>query len=246
MLRQVIEDKNFWNWVDTNIRFPNSMVDRIVPAPDPGNRLLIRTEMFNQWVIENDPISKYFKNTGVQFVSDVKPYELAKIRLFNGIHSFLAYYGELNGIEFVADVIKNPKINQYVQEMQENEIAKTIAADFDLFEYASSIRNRISNKTLRHKASQIAMDGSQKLPQRVIATLNELADKSIPAPHLVNVLSTWIKYLATFNSISDPLAEILKPLAIAEKYEEIFTAIAHPLNSIYLRELTNRPLTFST
>ena len=236
LMREVITDKQFWNWVETNIRFPNCMVDRIVPAPAKENRLLIKTEIFNQWVIENDPISKYLDGTGVQFVKAAKPYELAKIRLFNGIHSFLAYYGELHGIEYVADAIRTPEINKFAQEMQE-EVGKTLGNEIDLPEYSAQIRKRISNLTLRHKSSQIAMDGSQKLPQRIISTLNELAEKNIPAPRLVEALATWIKYLAISNSINDPLAEKLKTYAVAKDIRGISSLLATPLVGIYDQEL---------
>ena len=136
LIKKVVEDQELWGWIDSNIRFPNCMVDRIVPAPSKDNRLLVRTELFNQWIIEKDPISKYLESAGVQFVDSVKPYELAKIRLFNGIHSYLAYYGELNQIDFIADIITIPHIHQFVKELQENEICKTLNLDIDLTKYS--------------------------------------------------------------------------------------------------------------
>jgi fructuronate reductase len=245
LMKEIIKDQNLWNWVEANIRFPNSMVDRIVPAPANENRLLIKTEIFNQWVIENDPISKYLEGAGVQFVEDVKPYELAKIRLFNGIHSYLAYFGEIHGIEFISDVIKIPSLNKYVEDMQKNEIAKTLKTNFDLNQYSEQIRNRMANQTLRHRSRQIAMDGSQKMPQRMIGTLNDLANLELPAPNLINALSTWIKYLRESKEINDPIADKLKTLTLAENYQELFTLLSNPLNPIYFKEITNIPLTFS-
>ncbi|MEN9680023.1 MAG: hypothetical protein RLZ57_1152 [Actinomycetota bacterium] len=237
LMKQVIKDPELWKWVDEKIRFPNCMVDRIVPAPDKNNRLLIKTEIFNQWIIESDPISKYLEPAGVQFVSDVKPYELAKIRLFNGVHSFDAYYGELNGIEFVADVITIPKINEFVKAMQEDEIAETIQINIDLKQYASEIRQRMANQSLHHKSSQIAMDGSQKLPQRMIGTLNDLATLNLPAPHLVEALATWIKYLQVSETVNDPLGDKLKPLAKAKDLRGLFALLSIPLNEIYFAQL---------
>ena len=237
LMREVIKDEEFWNWIEENVRFPNCMVDRIVPAPAKENRLLIKTEIFNQWVLENDPISKYLEPVGVQFVEDVRPYELAKIRLFNGVHSFDAYYGELHDIEYVADVIKIPEINGFVKAMQEDEIIKTLDLDIDLIKYASEIRARMANQTLRHRCRQIAMDGSQKLPQRIINTLNDLAAKNIPAPKLVKALATWIKYLAESNEINDPLGKELKPLAQAKNIRGISELLATPINKVYDEQL---------
>ena len=245
LLKEAVTDNALWSWIDSNVRFPNCMVDRIVPAPDKTNRLLIKTEIFNQWVIEHDPISQYFQGVGVQFVDDVKPYELAKIRLFNGVHSFLAYYGELAGIEYVADVISIPSIYSYVKEMQENEVIKTLNLEIDLIAYAREIRGRMANQTLHHRCRQIAMDGSQKLPQRIIATLNDLADLKLSATHLVNALNTWLKYLATSDAINDPMGDKFKTLAIAGQYSEIFSALPNPLNAIYFKDLSKHPLTFS-
>ena len=237
LMKEVIEDQELWGWIDSNIRFPNCMVDRIVPAPSKDNRLLVRTELFNQWIIEKDPISKYLESAGVQFVDSVKPYELAKIRLFNGIHSYLAYYGELNRIDFIADIITIPKIRNFVKELQENEICKTLNLDIDLFKYSQEIRERMSNPTLHHKASQIAMDGSQKMPQRMIGVLNDLAEMGIPAPRMVEAFATWIKYLAISNSINDPLGEKLKPLAIAKDLRAISALLSSPFNEIYDSQL---------
>jgi len=237
LMKEVIEDQELWGWIDSNIRFPNCMVDRIVPAPSKDNRLLVRTELFNQWIIEKDPISKYLESAGVQFVDSVKPYELAKIRLFNGIHSYLAYYGELNRIDFIADIITIPKIRNFVKELQENEICKTLNLDIDLFKYSQEIRERMSNPTLHHKASQIAMDGSQKMPQRMIGVLNDLAKNGTPAPKMVEAFATWIKYLAVSNSINDPLSEKLKPLALAKDLRSISALLSTPFNAIYDSQL---------
>ena len=237
LMREVIEDKDLWNWVEANIRFPNSMVDRIVPAPAKENRLLIKTEKFNQWIIENDPISKYLSSAGVQFVPKVKPYELAKIRLFNGVHSYLAYYGEIHGIEYVADVIKLPEMENFVKEMQEDEISKTLDLNIDLKKYASEIRNRIANQTLFHRCRQIAMDGSQKMPQRLIGSLNDLAKLNIPAPKLVTAFATWINYLATSDSVNDPLAADLIDFAKRKDLRGISALLATPLDGKYDEEI---------
>ena len=237
LLKEAVTDNALWSWIDSNVRFPNCMVDRIVPAPSKDNRLLVRTEIFNQWIIEKDPISKYLESAGVQFVDSVKPYELAKIRLFNGIHSYLAYYGELNQIDFIADIITIPHIHQFVKELQENEICKTLDLDIDLTKYSQEIRERMSNPTLHHKASQIAMDGSQKMPQRMIGVLNDLAKNGTPAPKMVEAFATWIKYLAVSNSINDPLSEKLKPLALAKDLRSISTLLSTPFNSIYDSQL---------
>jgi len=199
-------------WINENIRFPNSMIDRIVPAMTSN---AITTEPFNQWVIENDLISELFAGSGVEFVPDVKPYELAKIRLFNGVHSTLAYIGEVEGIEFVANAITNPVIAPFIKALQESEMVPSIidTGGIDLLSYAATIRKRISNPTLRHRAHQIAMDGSQKMQQRIFDAMNDLEKLARPAPLHVAAVAIWVHFLATNNEIDDPLAHKLTPLA---------------------------------
>ncbi|MEI7930528.1 MAG: mannitol dehydrogenase family protein [Actinomycetes bacterium] len=199
-------------WINKNIRFPNSMIDRIVPAMTSS---AITTEPFNQWVIENDPISELFQGTGVEFVPEVKPHELAKIRLFNGVHSTLAYIGEVEGIEFVANAITHPVIAPFIKALQETEMVPSITdtGGIDLISYATTIRKRISNPTLRHRAHQIAMDGSQKMQQRIFDGANDLAKLGRPAPLHIAAVAIWVHFLATNSEIDDPLADKLTPLA---------------------------------
>ena len=227
-------DPPFLAWIANHIRFPNSMVDRIVPAITGDS---ITTEPFSQWVIENDPISKYLAGTGTEFVSDVRPYELAKIRLFNGVHSTLAYLGELIGTEYVANAVVDPIIGPYIKAMQEQEIAPSISdpAGIDLISYAATIRKRISNPTLKHRAEQIAMDGSQKLQQRIINSMNDLATKSLPAPRLGVALAIWVHYLATNPRVSDPFATQLIPIAqLADPLLAVTGIFDHPTFSTKL------------
>jgi fructuronate reductase len=205
-------NKELLAWVNSSIRFPNSMIDRIVPAMTSD---AITTEPFSQWVIQNDPIEALFTGTGVEFVPDVKPHELAKIRLFNGVHSTLAYIGEVEGIEFVSDAIVHPVIAPFVKALQENEMAPSIvdSAGIDLISYAQTIRERISNPTLHHRAHQIAMDGSQKMQQRIFDAANDLVKLGKPATLHSTAIAIWIHFLATNKEIDDPLAHKLSPLA---------------------------------
>jgi fructuronate reductase len=208
----VTGDEKFLEWVNSNIRFPNSMIDRIVPAMTSA---AITTEPFNQWVIQDDPIKELFIGSGVEFVPDVKPFELAKIRLFNGVHSTLAYIGEVEGIEFVSDAIVHPVIAPFIKALQENEMVPSIlkSGGINLVSYGETNRMRISNPTLRHRAHQIAMDGSQKMQQRIFDAANDLAEQGKSASLHLAVVAIWIHFLAINTEIDDPLAHKLKPLA---------------------------------
>lgn len=215
------------NWIERENYFPNSMVDRIVPAitaeridgfeAEFGYRdeSLLTTEPFTQWAIENCPLSQTLAGTGVEFVDDVAGYEMTKIRIFNGAHSTIAYLGELAGLEFIADGIANPAINSFIAHLQEDELAKSFTSPpgMDPIEYAKRIRKRISNLNLRHRCQQIAMDGSLKLTQRLFPTINDLLAKQLPTQYIATAIAVWLRYLEINDRISDPLAAELVPLA---------------------------------
>lgn len=220
-------DPAFIRWMKDECRFPNSMVDRIVPAISEkaiteferifGYRdlSLISTELFSQWVISDDPISRDLSGVGVESVADIDAYEKMKIRLFNGAHSALAYIGQLSGIEYLAQAIVEPRIAAFVAEMQEKELAKSfqVPQGVDLVSYAAQARSRISNRSLFHRTAQVAMDGSQKLPQRLFSSANDLYAQGISPARISFIIAAWIHYLSTKRDISDPLAQELQTFA---------------------------------
>jgi len=219
---------DFLAWLGNKCRFPNSMVDRIVPAIteksiaeyadlyEYTDRSLISTEPFIQWVIEDDLLAPDLSSVGVEFVRDVKQYEKMKIRLFNGAHSALAYFGQISGFEFVADAIADPRIERFIRDLQELELAKSFDAPqgIDLHEYSQNARNRIANIALRHRSAQVAMDGSQKLPQRLFASAHDLHQSGLPSQRISFVIAAWIHFLAISTEVDDPLADELQKWAI--------------------------------
>ena len=226
-----------YSWVKQEIRAPNSMIDRIVPAMTTS---AVRTEYFNQWVIESDPIAELFIDSGVQFVPDVKPYEQAKIRLFNGVHSTLAYIGEVEGIEFIADVISQPIILKYIKAMQEQEMVPSIldTGGIDLKSYAATILERISNPTLHHRTHQIAMDGSQKMQQRIFDAMNDLDATNKSAFAMCTSVAIWLHFLAISSNIDDPLGYKLTPLC---RIQDPMTVVREALSlPEFSRKLSDR------
>ena len=216
----------FLNWLQSEIRFPNSMVDRAVPAITQDSidefyqsygyqdRSLITAEPYLEWVIENDPISEYLAPVGARFVSKVAPYEAMKIRVFNGAHSALAYICQLAGIEYVAEGVVDPIIGDFIKNFQEKEAGRSFVApaDLDPMEYAKIIRKRVSNYALLHKSIQIAMDGSQKLPQRIFASANDLLKLGLSTDHITLIIAAWLRFLEINEKVNDPLAASLQNL----------------------------------
>jgi fructuronate reductase len=219
---ELIGDSGFTDWLNKEVRFLNTMVDRIVPAAkEPG---VLVTEPFIQWVIQKDPIEKYLGGVGIQFVDDVAGYELMKLRLFNAVHSALAYTGELAGIEYVAQVIKDPKHEQFVKSIQEQAATSfVVPAGESAADYSAGIRKRIANPSLSHRSQQIAMDGSQKLPHRLFTTINQLIEKDLPFNYLSQVLAIWVNYLSKSDRVNDPLKDKLIPLAKAGDVTGLFS-----------------------
>ena len=248
LVLEVLKERNqleVADWVEREVRAPNSMIDRIVPAIT-NEKSEITTEPFTQWVVETDRLQDILAPVGVQFVPDVRPFEIAKIRLFNGVHSALAYIGELEGIEYVHEVIEHPIYGSFVKKLQESEAIKSITntGGIDLFAYSKTIRERIANPTLNHRCQQIAMDGSQKLQQRLIDDANSLAELNIPAPRLSMAIAIWLHYLAVSDHINDPMGAKFKELAQAVNPDEVVRTILtdevfpRPLNEKYFAQIS--------
>lgn len=215
-------------WIKAECRFPSTMVDRIVPAttPDLIARLERETgavdpaavfhEPFRQWVIEDDFVDGVrpdLGGVGAQMVQDVAPFEHMKLRMLNGTHSALAYLGLLKGHETVAQAIADPQLEGIMDALWAQEIAPSIAAPsgVDLEAYAKALKGRYQNPEIHHRLAQIAMDGSQKLPQRILEPLFENRALGQPYGQLLHVLAGWLRFLqrTPAGMLNDPLADEL-------------------------------------
>ena len=163
------------------------MVDRIVPAtkPEDIDRLTALTgvtdlspvmhEPFRQWVVEDDFVDGARPDlgaVGVQLVDDVTPFELMKLRCLNGTHSSLAYTGYLAGHETIAETVADPVFAAFVRHLWREEIIPTLAPPKARTSTPTPtpLFQRYANPAIRHRTWQIAMDGCQKLPQRILGT----------------------------------------------------------------------------
>lgn len=208
-------------WITANVRFPSSMVDRITPASTEhtyadakafsgySDHAAIETEPFSQWIIEDDFAAgrPAWDKAGVLFVHDIAPYERMKLRLLNGAHSLIAYTGFLAGYETVAEAIADPAINALVQ-IQMRAAAKTLqpVPGIDLETYQSQLIARFSNRAIRHLTYQIAMDGTEKIPQRILAPLSEIvASHGDPTPFTF-AIAAWMRYCVGTTDAGQPYA----------------------------------------
>lgn len=221
-------DPDLAAWIEAQGAFPSTMVDRIVPATTPADldrvealtgrrdEAPVMHEPFRQWVVEDR-----FCNgrpdlgaVGVQLVDDVTPFEHMKLRMLNGTHSSLAYLGYLAGHQTIADTMADPVMAQFVDRLWRSEIipALTPPPGTDLAAYADALAARYANPAIRHRTWQIAMDGSQKLPQRILGTIAEGHAAGRPVPGLTLAVAAWMRYASGRDETGGTI-EVKDPLA---------------------------------
>jgi fructuronate reductase len=222
--------------IEDDVAFPSTMVDRIVPATTDEDRAHIsaalrvedawpiKAEPFMQWVVEeNFPLSRpHWEKHGVMMVGDVRPFEEMKLRLLNGAHSGIAYLGLLLGLDTVSQAFADPAIHAFVDRFWQEAIPTLPQKiDLDLPAYTAALAERFANSALIHRTAQIAMDGSQKMPQRILAAAAVQAVAGRPASHLMLVVAAWVacceargKFLPA-RYFSDPLDRELEAIFAA-------------------------------
>ncbi|UXT50940.1 mannitol dehydrogenase family protein [Agrobacterium tumefaciens] len=251
-----LSDPAFANWIGENVAFPNSMVDRITPATGERERTIARDdfgiednwpvfcEEFKQWVMEdNFPAGRpALEKAGVQFVSDVAPYEHMKIRILNGGHAAIAYPAALLDIHFVHEAMEHPLIRAFLAKLENEEIIPVIppVPDTNLADYFALIERRFLNPKIGDTIPRLAQDGSNRQPKFILpSTADRLArGEDIVGLSLVSAL--WCRYFqGTSDSgreiaFNDASAERLQAAAIKAKddpmaflaLEDIFGAVA--------------------
>ncbi|MCI3133816.1 mannitol dehydrogenase family protein [Phenylobacterium aquaticum] len=237
----------FAAWIEHHAVFASTMVDSITPATDDALRAQVEAavgltdawpvqrEGFVQWVIEDKlgGLALDFAAAGAILTSDVAAFERAKLRLLNGAHSTLAYVGLLKGHETVAQAMADPELSDFVERMMAEDIAPLLppAPGLDTSAYIAAILTRFRNPAIAHKLSQIAWDGSQKLPFRILETTAEALSAGRSVQRLAAPVAAWMRFLerraAEGVEIVDPLAATLKDLRGVEAFlalEQVFPA----------------------
>ncbi|HFL5522373.1 TPA: mannitol dehydrogenase family protein [Salmonella bongori] len=224
-------DAELAKWIEQNVTFPSTMVDRIVPAVTPETLDKIEQltgvrdpagvacEPFRQWVIEDNFVAgrPAWEKAGAELVADVLPFEEMKLRMLNGSHSFLAYLGYLAGYQHINDCMGDENYRRAARALMLQEQAPTLKVKgVDLARYADQLIERYSNPALRHRTWQIAMDGSQKLPQRMLDSVRwHLANHS-DFDLLALGVAGWMRYVGGVDEqgkaidVSDPLLPVIQ------------------------------------
>ena len=222
-------DPDLARWIDSEARFPCTMVDSITPATDDALRASavealgladawpVQREPFTQWVVEDafGDDSPDWASAGVAVSNDIAAYAQAKLRLLNGAHSTLAYVGLLRGHETIGEAMADDDLAAFVERLMRDDIMPTLAPPrgFDLDRYIRDLLARFRNGAVRHLLSQIAWDGSQKLPVRILATVRDADEAGRPLERLAVPVSAWMRFIRDRAlrgvPIVDPLADAL-------------------------------------
>jgi len=244
-----LRDAGLGQFIREKVAFPSTMVDRIVPATTDADRAAvakatgladawpIMTEPFTQWVVEDHfPSGRpAWEKFGVTFVDNVDAFELMKLGLLNGSHSTLAYLGYLAGYETVSDVMQAEGFSALVEAMMDEEITPTLPPlpGFDIGAYKAELRERFRNPALRHRTWQIAMDGSQKLPQRLLNTIRRRLEEKAPFDSLALGVAGWMRYASGIDENGKPI-DVRDPLANEFKQRTAGKTSAGDLIEAYL------------
>lgn len=221
--RDVRTGDDLAGWVERHVTFPSTMVDRIVPATQAADRAEARrllgladagtvvAEPFSQWVIEDTFATgrPAWEHAGAVLTDDVTAYEVLKLRLLNGAHSTLAYLGALAGHEFIWQAVADPALAAVTDRLMAEDAAPTVAAPdgVDVDRYRAQVLARFANPAIGHRVDQVAMDGSQKLPQRLLDTARARLAAGAEPTWVCLAVAGWMRYVMTRGrDLDDPMA----------------------------------------
>jgi mannitol-1-phosphate/altronate dehydrogenase len=243
-------------------RFPAGMVDRIVPATTEADReeaarllgvrdeAVVVAEPFLQWVIENDFAGDRpaWEQAGAILTADVAPWEQAKLRMLNAMHSMLAYLGALRGYETIAEAVRDEELSGLSRALMTDDVVPTLTPPdgLDLAAYGATVLERFANPALKHRTRQVAMDGSVKLPVRMLGTVRDRLAAGAEPRVISLAVAAWMVYVLQTPDLDDPQADRLKvavadasePAAVVDallRVESVFTPELH--DSAVFREL---------
>ncbi|MGO9336010.1 MAG: mannitol dehydrogenase family protein [Terracidiphilus sp.] len=237
-------------WMETNISFPNSMVDRITPRTTDDNRATIAnkfgvldlspvvSEPFRQWVLEDAFIAgrPAWELVGAQMTTDVAPYEKTKMRLLNGGHSAIGYAADLLGHKTIADAMADPLLHELLEHFMA-EVRPTLfqLPGIDLTTYAATIVKRFSNSAIQDQVARICSDGCTKMAKFIVPSLVDLLEGREFPRVLPFVIASWLHYLRGYDesgrklTISDPSLAYLQPFLGAGGGEARLALSVRPL-----------------
>lgn len=252
-------------WVRDHVSFPNTMVDRVVPATTArtlqaaqdalgvADLAAVTAEPYRQWVIEDDfPGGRPdWQAAGAVLTTDAGPYERLKLRTLNGVHSALAYLGALAGCDTIAEALLLPGLRPALERLVAEDIAPSLQPPDGVcvVDYGQSVLDRFANPAIEHRTLQVAMDGTQKLPQRILHTMAERRATGAAPRWAALAVAAWMRFVAGQDDhgrplpLDDPLAGLVRrTLSRAGSAPAAQTAALLGLEQVFAPELAADPV----
>lgn len=205
-----LQDAELAAWITDNVAFPNGMVDRITPATGARERKLCADEFaiddkwpvfcegFRQWVLEDQfPAGRpSLEEVGVQFVPDVAPYELMKIRILNGGHAAIAYPAGVMDVHFVHEAMADPLISGFLRKLEREEVLPILppVPGIDLGEYLTTIERRFANPKIADTIRRLCLDGSSRQPKFIVPSIVDGLERGSSVSGLALACALWCRY----------------------------------------------------
>lgn len=251
------QDARLADWIASDVAFPDSMVDSITPASDSAfletvaselgvaDKAAVQRESFTQWVLQRFDMADGpdLASVGVTITSDVRAFERAKLRVLNGAHSTLAYVGLALGHETVFEAMSDADLAGFVTRLVHEDIAASLGAieGLDVASYADAVLDRFRNPAIRHLLGQIAWDGSQKLPYRLLDSTREALDAGRRVDRFAVPVAAWIAFVRgkalAGETITDPLADQLARVASGAGDAAALTRAMLAIDSVFPAQL---------
>ena len=233
-------DPELADWIDATVAFPNCMVDRITPSTTDADRAALSREFgiddgwpvpaepFAQWVVEDEfPAGRpALESVDVQFVDDVRPYELMKLRLLNASHQAIAYFGAPLRYVLVDEALRDDRIRTYLERYMADEAVPTLGElpGIDLDAYMATLIERFSNPGIRDTLVRLATDGSNRMATFTLPAIRSNIDAGRPIRLGAAMVAAWAEYWALIGR-----GEIVPPEVPDDVYAaEMTTAAGDP------------------
>ncbi|WP_404496564.1 mannitol dehydrogenase family protein [Arthrobacter sp. GAS37] len=207
-------------WIDANVSFVSTSVDRITPRTTDADidavaaacgyrdESPVVAEPFRNWVLSGDfPAGRpHWEDAGAVFVDEIEPYENRKLWLLNGAHSLLAYAGQLRGHKTVAEALADDFCRRAVEDFWDEAATSLHGEGLRIPEYRAALLERFGNSRIAHHLAQIAMDGSAKLRMRALPVLRAERAAGRSGQAAARMIAAWSAYTATATGLQDPQA----------------------------------------
>lgn len=203
-----LRDPALGDWVDENVAFPSSMVDRITPVTTDADRAEVADllgvrdgwpvvcEPFTQWVLQDEFVAGRppWEEVGVEMVDDVRPYELMKLRMLNASHQVMGYLGRLAGFEFVHEVCRDPEFARLLDDYMAREAAPTLEpVGVDLAAYRATLLERFTNRAIADTLARQCVDSTERMPKFLFPVIREQLRRGGEIDRAALTVAAWAR-----------------------------------------------------